>query len=79
MSGLISVLYFVGVCIKTVYQDASFFLFCICNDVIYKAEVVYMAASNADTTRIFIVAEQAGVSLTWSQTPEDMFSRDGAH
>ena len=25
------------------------------------------------------VAEQAGLSLTWSQTPEDRFSRDVAH
>ena len=24
-------------------------------------------------------ADQAGLSLTWSQTPEDMFSRDMAH
>ena len=25
------------------------------------------------------VAEQAGLSLTWSETPEDTFSHDGAH
>ena len=25
------------------------------------------------------VAEQAGLSLTWSETPEDMFSHDEAH
>ena len=25
------------------------------------------------------VTEQAGLSLTWSQTPEDRFSRDMAH
>ena len=25
------------------------------------------------------VAEQAGLSLTWSETPKDMFSHDGAH
>ena len=25
------------------------------------------------------VAEQASLSLTWSETPEDMFSRDEAH
>ena len=25
------------------------------------------------------VAEQAGLSLTWSDTPEDMFSHDKAH
>ena len=25
------------------------------------------------------VAEQAGLSLIWSETPEDMFSHDEAH
>ena len=25
------------------------------------------------------VAEQASLSLTWSETPEDMFSHDEAH
>ena len=25
------------------------------------------------------VAEQAGLSLTWSETPEDTFSHDEAH
>ena len=28
---------------------------------------------------LFSVAKQPGLSLTWSQTPEDMFSRDVAH
>ena len=30
-------------------------------------------------TMLASVAEQAGLSLTWSQTPEDTFSHDEAH
>ena len=37
--------------------------------------------SIAEISRLMLasVAEQAGLSLTWSETPEDTFSHDEAH
>ena len=37
------------------------------------------AISKISRSWLVSVAEQAGLSLIWSQTSEDRFSRDGAH
>ena len=38
-----------------------------------------LAKSKISRLWLVSVAEQAGLSLTWSQTPEDRFSHDVAH
>ena len=51
----------------------SFFVRCL--DTIISLDYI------AEISRLYLasVAEQASLSLTWSQTPEDTFSRDEAH
>ena len=38
-----------------------------------------LAIAEISRLELASVVEQAGLSLTWSQTPEDRFSRDVAH
>ena len=44
-------------------------------------DIMIALLSIADVSSLYLVsaAEQAGLSLTWSQIPEDRFSRDEAH
>ena len=41
--------------------------------------VCILALSKVSRLELVSVAEQAGLNLTWSKIPEDMFSRDEAH
>ena len=52
----------------------STFVVCCLNSMI-----CILAISNFSRFWIVSVAEQAGLNLTWSQIPEDTFSRDVAH
>ena len=38
-----------------------------------------VSVAKSSSLMLVSVAEQAGLSLTWSETPEDTFSHDGAH
>ena len=49
--------------------------------VVRSLDSIITLVSRAEISRFKLVsvAEQAGLNLTWSQTPEDTFSLDGAH
>ena len=49
--------------------------------VVHCLDIIIPLLAKAKHSRPYLVsvAEQAGLSLTWLQTPEDMFSHDVAH